>query len=274
MDWTFTATSLTVGDFVRLENYYNEFLSQNCWIQFDHWIDTFFPTQKGRPSPMPGKFFKGVASIVGLIAVMLAPMFMFAFLNSFGTRDPPNYLRFSISIGGYPTLYEMHATGSTLHNISVEGMNVINQELHSLKDNEMRRSAYAFLSVFSNADVFQVFLEPYSLSNWEISTFTKQRLLAQLHRKEKLSFIFEMKIERESRGAPSTHFTSVSAIEPLQMESLMSVINGSVSKANITLNLPRYFLVPPFSVVTPAVPVNLALNASRINSTWKYEQGC
>lgn len=275
MDWTFTSTALTVGDFVRLENYYNEFLAQNCWIHFDHWIDLYFPTRIGRASPMPGKFFKGISAIVALIIVILAPMFLFAFLNSFGTRAPPKYLKFSIAIGGYSTLYEMHATGATLYNISLDGLNNINKELQRRKDDELRRSAYAFLSVFSNVDIFDVLLEPHSLYPWKISSFTKQRLLDQLQRDEKLSFIFNMVVERESGDAQKTHhYTSVSDLLHSEVESLVHMINGSAEERNLTLNIPRYFLVPPSGYLTPATPIVLALNATKLNSTWSYEQGC
>lgn len=62
----------------------------------------YFPTRKGRATPTPGKFFKGVTSIIALITVILAPMFLFAFLNSFGTRAPPKCLKLSVAVGGYP----------------------------------------------------------------------------------------------------------------------------------------------------------------------------
>lgn len=78
----------------------------------------------------------------------------------------------------------MHATGVNLYSISTSELNGLNEEIAKRKDNETFRSAYAFLSVFSNADVFRVFLEPYSLHSWQISSFTKQRLVRQLQRKE------------------------------------------------------------------------------------------
>ncbi len=39
MDWTFTGTALTIGDFIRMENYFNAVFAQHCWIRFDHWFD-------------------------------------------------------------------------------------------------------------------------------------------------------------------------------------------------------------------------------------------
>lgn len=53
MDWTFTSTALTMADFIRMENYYNEIEAQHCWTLFDHWLDNVvFSVPKNIPMPV------------------------------------------------------------------------------------------------------------------------------------------------------------------------------------------------------------------------------
>ena len=97
---------------------------------------------------------------------------------------------FSSNIATLKTLYEMQATNEGLLNISLDRMNAFNDDLLKRQDDELRRSAFAFLSVFSNTDVFDVRLEPDSLYEWSISRTAKDRLLKQLRTKE-ACFFFE-----------------------------------------------------------------------------------
>ncbi|MCP9264115.1 hypothetical protein DINM_022116 [Dirofilaria immitis] len=100
MDWTFTSTALTMADFIRMENYYNEIEGQHCWILFDHWLNNYFPTRRGRPTPTSGNF---------------------------GTRAPPKSLRFVASIEGYPALYSTDAAfnGETMSHLSKHNMQAL-----------------------------------------------------------------------------------------------------------------------------------------------------
>ncbi|VDM38958.1 unnamed protein product [Toxocara canis] len=273
MDWTFTSTSLTMGDFIRLENYFNEVVQQNCWIQFDHWFDNYFATRKGRPTPTSGKFFKGVLSVIAIIIIILAPILLFAFLNSFGTRAPPERLRVTIGVEGYPALYEMEALYNEMPHISVSQMQNIWDTLSEKEDSDVRRSAFSFLGEYSNMDVFSIHLEWESFKVWTISPPAKHRLIKQLHTPKRMRLFFDIDLQREHGSSQRKHhYNMATTLSAVHAKSLVDLLEGGVEAINMTFPLPRFLLAPPLGDLGPANAINLALGTTESTTTWEYKQ--
>lgn len=271
MDWTFTSTALTMGDFIRMENYFNEVVAQNCWIQFDHWFDNYFATRRGRPTPTAGKFFKGVLSVIALIIIIMAPILLFAFLNSFGTRAPPERLKVTIAVEGYPAIYEMETLRDDMSHISTSTMQDLWESLSQKEDNDVRRSAFSFLSEYSNMDVFSVRLEWESLKEWTISSPAKQRLIKHLHTPKAVRVVFDIELEREHGSTQRKHRYSMAAtLSAFQAKSLVDMLEGATIAANMTFPLPRFLLAPPLGDLGPAKAINLALDTMESTATWQY----
>ncbi|KAK0424254.1 hypothetical protein QR680_008577 [Steinernema hermaphroditum] len=258
MDWTFTSTSLTFGDFIRLENYFNEVVAQNCWITFDHWFDSYFPTRRGRPSPMAGKFFKGVLSILVLILIILAPILLFAFLNTFGSRVPPSQLSVTVSLQGYPPLYQMTSQQNDLQPLSEHEMNDMYEKFTKVASSEARRSADVFLSEYSFEDVFHANFDHDSLIQWTISNPAKKRLIRALEDVAfRPSIIVEVSLERESHGTESRghKFVATHDLMPEAARNLSEIIGGRQSKFFFDIELPQYIIAPPQGDLISANPL-------------------
>ncbi|VIO95277.1 Uncharacterized protein BM_BM11405 [Brugia malayi] len=273
MDWTFTSTALTMADFIRMENYYNEVEAQHCWILFDHWLDNYFPTRKGRPTPTSGKFFKGVLSVVILIVIILAPILLFAFLNSFGTRAPPKRLHFKASIEGYPFLYSTDAVfnDETMPHLSTHNMQALVNELTNLEESDIKRRALSFISDYTFKDVFLINLTPDSLQNWDISLPGKKQLVAKLQSLKTTQIVFEISLLRPVGSTQRSHeFILAAALTSKQSKIFLDLINGNITTARMSFPLAQYLLAPPNGHLQPADAINLALKRIHSMSTWQY----
>uniref|UniRef100_A0A914VZT2 Piezo-type mechanosensitive ion channel component n=1 Tax=Plectus sambesii TaxID=2011161 RepID=A0A914VZT2_9BILA len=282
MDWTFTGTAMTVGDWIRLENYYNQFFAQNCWIRYDHWFDAYFPTKRGEPTPTSGKFFKGVLSIMALILIIMAPILCFAFLNSFGARLPPDKMECTVNIQGYPMLYKMEAQFDDLHALDERRRIVLEEKFraHSLMDD--RRSALSFLSDYSEKDVYVAIFPPDSLIDWPVSIPGRKKLISELQTPYfPIKVIIELKLYRQREKntndarvhrwtrAIDVNVDGVTEGEIREMrqfrQNLVNMINASNHEdqvdtyALINLKVPPYFLAPPEGDLVDARPMTAAV---------------
>uniref|UniRef100_A0A1I8AVS2 Piezo_RRas_bdg domain-containing protein n=1 Tax=Steinernema glaseri TaxID=37863 RepID=A0A1I8AVS2_9BILA len=267
MEWTFASTSLTFGDYIRMENYFNEVVAQNCWITFDHWFDSYFPTRRGRPSPMAGKFFKGVLSILVLILIILAPILLFAFLNTFGSRVPPSQVSATVTLQGYPPLYQMTCQQASLRSFSEYEMNDMYTKFTGVTDNEARRSADVFLSEYSHEDVFYAKFDSDSLTQWTISKPARKRLIRALESDEfRPPLIVEMAVMRESHGTESRVHKTIATHYLLKEEArnLSEIIGGRQSKFFFDMPLAQFIIVPPQGDLISANPL---FNGPDIQST-------
>ncbi|VDN07666.1 unnamed protein product [Thelazia callipaeda] len=273
MDWTFTSTALTMGDFIRMENYYNEVEAQHCWIQFDHWIDNYFPTRKGRPTPTSGKFFKGVLSVTILIIIILAPILLFAFLNSFGTRAPPKRLHVVASIEGYPALYSTDTVFSdkASSHFSERNMHALIEELTSLEESDIKRSALSFISDYTSKDIFLINLTSDSLQNWVISLPGKEKLLKELQSSKSTRIVFEMSLMRPVGSTLRSHnFFLATLLTPMQSKIFFDLISANKTSAKLNFPVAQFLFAPPNGHLQPASAVNLALKRWNSVSTWQY----
>uniref|UniRef100_A0A1I8EMU6 Piezo non-specific cation channel R-Ras-binding domain-containing protein n=1 Tax=Wuchereria bancrofti TaxID=6293 RepID=A0A1I8EMU6_WUCBA len=273
MDWTFTSTALTMADFIRMENYYNEVEAQHCWILFDHWLDNYFPTRKGRPTPTSGKFFKGVLSVVILIMIILAPILLFAFLNSLGTRAPPKRLHFKASIEGYPFLYSTDAVfnDETMSHLSTHNMQALVDELTNLEESDIKRRALSFISDYTFKDVFLINLTSDSLRNWDISLPGKKQLMEELQSLQTTQIVFEISLLRPVDSTQRWHeFILATALTSKQSKIFLDLINGNITTARMSFPLAQYLLTPPNGRLQPADAINLALKRIHSMSTWQY----
>ncbi|KAM3721751.1 Piezo-type mechanosensitive ion channel component [Dirofilaria immitis] len=273
MDWTFTSTALTMADFIRMENYYNEIEGQHCWILFDHWLNNYFPTRRGRPTPTSGKFFKGVLSIILLIIIILAPILLFAFLNSFGTRAPPKSLRFVASIEGYPALYSTDAAfnGETMSHLSKHNMQALVNELTNLKESDIKRNALSFISDYTYKDVFLINLTLYSLRNWDISSPGKKQLVKELQSSKTVRVVFEMSLLRPVGCKQRSHdFILATVLTSMQSKIFLDLINGNISTARMSFPIAQFLLAPPNGYLLPVDVINLPLKRIHSVSTWQY----
>lgn len=81
----------------------------------------------------------------------------------------------------FKAIYEMETLRDDMSHISTSTMQDLWESLSQKEDNDVRRSAFSFLSEYSNMDVFSVRLEWESLKEWTISSPAKQRLIKHLH---------------------------------------------------------------------------------------------
>ncbi|VDK76424.1 unnamed protein product [Onchocerca ochengi] len=273
MDWTFTSTALTMADFTRMENYYNEIEAQHCWILFDHWLNNYFPTRKGRPTPTSGKFFKGVLSIIVLIIIILAPILLFAFLNSFGTRAPPKSIHFVASIEGYPALYSTETVfnDETMSHLSKHNMQTLINELTNLEESDIKRNALSFISDYTYKDIFLINLTLHSLRNWDISLPGKKQLINELHSSKTMRMVFEMSLLRTVDSKQRSHnFILATVLTSMQSKIFLDLINGNVTTARMSFPFAQFLLAPPNDYLLPVNVINLALKRIHSVSTWQY----
>ena len=110
MDWMWTDTSMTIFDWLKMEDIYSHIYQLKC----SRYVEKEYPQERGaRKSPMI-KYFMGGAGLVFVISIIWFPLVLFAFGNTVGKPNVPFEMKLTLDLGPYESLYQ-----STVQNSSV-----------------------------------------------------------------------------------------------------------------------------------------------------------
>ncbi|XP_070500560.1 piezo-type mechanosensitive ion channel component isoform X4 [Chironomus tepperi] len=190
MDWVWTDTSMTLFDWLKMEDIFANIYQLKCSRQ----MESDLPAPRGQKKGPVVKYLMGGGMIIGIITVIWFPLALFAFSNTVGEPNRPEDVSVSLRIGPYEPVYAMSAQGADIFELKQNDWD------YFLKRYSKDKSAITFLSNYEPSDVAAVKLGSNSSTIWNISPPDKERLLKDLYENKTLTTRFKYNVKRKSHS--------------------------------------------------------------------------
>lgn len=239
MDWVWTDTSMTLFDWLKMEDIFQNVYQLKCSRQ----MESDLPAPRGQKKGPVVKYLMGGGMILGIIAVIWFPLALFAFSNTVGEPNIPFDVSISLRLGPYEPIYEMSAQASDIWEFSDSDWD----KFVGIYANHKDKSAITFLSNYEKIDVAAVKLGSNSSTIWNISPPDKDRLLNDLKENKTLTSRFRYKVQRKthSKENPGTieteHAFEFMGNDTIGLQLIRMLENTS---ASYTVDMPR--MMPKF----------------------------
>lgn len=166
MDWIWTDTSMTLFDWLKMEDIFCNMYQLKCSRKFEH----DFPAPRGEKKKTVVKYLMGGGMLFGLIMIIWFPLGLFALGNTVGKENPPFDVSVSLKIGPYEPIYFANAQGANIRKFGEDDWQNLNNPY------KRDKTAVTFLSNYEAGDVAVIDLGPNSTSIWGISPPDRERM--------------------------------------------------------------------------------------------------
>jgi piezo-type mechanosensitive ion channel component 1/2 len=185
MDWMFTDTSLSLNDWLQMEDIYANIFVLKCF----RWAETKYPTFIGSKRKAFVKYGFGGFLLVVIILIIWFPLLLFSFSEGFNRSVPPSSCSIDIQIGGYLPIYSATSQQRLLTRFT-------KQNFDDLK--KAAPEAYNFLKDYTLDDIYCVDIPGNSTSTWQISPASLANMKLDLASEDEMKLYFLYSITRES----------------------------------------------------------------------------
>ncbi|XP_035907443.1 piezo-type mechanosensitive ion channel component isoform X16 [Anopheles stephensi] len=185
MDWIWTDTSMTLFDWLKMEDIFSNVYQLKCMRQ----LEEDLPAPRGQKKGSMVKYLMGGGMMLGIIFLIWFPLALFAFSNAVGQPNIPHDVSVELRIGTYEPVYAMSAQNNSIYGLTPNNWSNFTTPF-------MERAAQTFLSNYEPADVAAVQLGISSTSIWNISPPDRNRLLNDLINNVTLTCRFRYTISR------------------------------------------------------------------------------
>ncbi|CAL8113936.1 unnamed protein product [Orchesella dallaii] len=241
MDWIWTDTSMTLSDWLKLEDIFANIFQLKCQRR----AEKEYPQGRGLPKQRMNKYTIGGSSLFSIIAIIWFPLVLFALGNTVGLPNRPLDVSLEISIGSYQPIYTMSAQRNALIPFTVTDWTQFNYDYRGDK------AGQNFLSNYEYEDAYLAQLNGNSSSVWGISPPAKDKLIEELQSDKPVSVRISWTIARESNNPPSTQPIAIGKGEDIELlpqddnrKHLMEMINGTATKpVKIKAIFPKFLKV-------------------------------
>ncbi|XP_052564946.1 piezo-type mechanosensitive ion channel component isoform X6 [Culex pipiens pallens] len=236
MDWIWTDTSMTLFDWLKMEDIFSNVYQLKCMRQ----LEEDLPAPRGQKKGSLVKYLMGGGMMLGIILLIWFPLALFAFSNAVGEPNLPYDVSVTLRIGPYEPVYVMSAQDSNIHGLNED------QWEQLLNNYSKSKTALTFLSNYESVDVAAVKLGANSTSIWNISPPDKERLLNDLNGTVTLTCRFRYTISRKSHSKENPG--TVSEEKPYELRGddpvRPALVQMLATDSNISVTLP--YLMPKF----------------------------
>jgi hypothetical protein len=165
IDWTFTPTSLTFAEWVRVEMIYAHVYDVKCRRNLNKNVP------RGVKKSWLVKAFLGGGFAFLIIFILWLPMLFFAYTHSLGESTVPNKFSMEVKIRNFEPLYQMSIRADSMYRFKKDDLRVFKR----LYEKDSRASA--FLADYNEHDVALLQMNVNSSSVWNVSPPSFDKLL-------------------------------------------------------------------------------------------------
>ncbi|CEF59932.1 Piezo family-containing protein [Strongyloides ratti] len=278
IDWTWTDTSMPLFDYFNMENYYAIIFNLKCARTFEN----KYPAPRGVPKGTLIKYLMGLPMIFALILIVWCPLLAFALMNKIGLTLPPENVKMTVSIEGYPSLYTMESQGMDIQVFTNEQYDELLTKIGTLPyvnedSSSLQKSALSYVEEFLPLDIYKLRFKPEAEDRWMISNSSLYALQKELggNGTMNMKISIELTRKRSSTQEPIRHTTAYKI--PLLPESEMRIdLTNSLSSTTdynnpITIGpaVPEFFTVPNEGELSATKELQkLVLERGRFNNTF------
>uniref|UniRef100_A0A182LTJ0 Piezo-type mechanosensitive ion channel component n=1 Tax=Anopheles culicifacies TaxID=139723 RepID=A0A182LTJ0_9DIPT len=245
MDWIWTDTSMTLFDWLKMEDIFSNVYQLKCMRQ----LEEDLPAPRGQKKGSMVKYLMGGGMMLGIIFLIWFPLALFAFSNAVGQPNIPHDVSVELRIGTYEPVYAMSAQNNSIYGLTPNNWSNFTAPF-------MERAAQTFLSNYEPADVAAVQLGISSTSIWNISPPDRNRLLNDLMNNVTLTCRFRYTISRmtnskENPGVISEERTYQLEDGPARQALINSLTREKNEPAMLMNIMPKFLRVQNSGSIRP-----------------------
>ncbi|KAM6577680.1 hypothetical protein CsatB_029517 [Cannabis sativa] len=226
LDWSCTTTSLTMYDWLKLEDIHGSLFLVKCDVELNR-----ASHQQGQRQSKMTKFCNGICLFLVLICVIWAPMLMYSSGNPTNIANPIKDASVQIeikTISGRLTLFET----TLCEKIS-----------WSKLDTNTKLDTHNYLSTYNEQDIQLICCQADASSLWLVPPVVQARYMNSLQRS--MDIVFSWKFTRDRpKGKEIVKYELTVQDQDLPKSSeVREVLNGTANSFTIRNLYPRYFRV-------------------------------
>uniref|UniRef100_A0A0N5BC05 Piezo-type mechanosensitive ion channel component n=1 Tax=Strongyloides papillosus TaxID=174720 RepID=A0A0N5BC05_STREA len=278
IDWTWTDTSMPLFDYFNMENYYAIIFNLKCARTFE----SKYPAPRGVPKGTLIKYLMGLPMIFALILIVWCPLLAFALMNKIGLTLPPENVKMTIAIEGYPPLYTMESQGMDIQVFTNTQYDELTKKISSLpyitEDyKSLQKSALSYVEEFLPLDIYKIRFKPEAEDRWMISNGSLYALQKELagNGTMNMKINIELTRKRSSTQEPIRHTTSykIPLLADTEMrKNFTTSLNSTGQISNSVIigpAVPEFFTVPNEGELSATSELQkLVLERGRLNNTF------
>ena len=160
MDWIWTDTSMSMSEWLKLEDIYANMFVLKCWRM----AEKRYPTPRGTPYMTFWKYLIGGSLLLLFLVIIWFPLILFSLTNAVGVNNKPLDCTVEVSLGGFQSLYRASARQDALVAYSAEMYEAMQVEFSKpsgrmqLNTQEEVKQAQSFIHQYSKDDIWLVSL--------------------------------------------------------------------------------------------------------------------
>ncbi|XP_043222401.1 piezo-type mechanosensitive ion channel component-like isoform X1 [Amphibalanus amphitrite] len=255
MDWMWTKTSLDIFNWLKMEDIYAHIFLIKCQ-RVQEGTQVYV---SGEPRRTTEKCVFGGGWLLLIVAVIFAPLVLFALSNAVGLPNVPYEVTMEIGVGAYEPIFRMTAEQNSILRITEKDLDDIS--FHYRSD----RRALGFLADYDHTDVNVIQLSGKSTAVWAISPPSQTRLIEDLMGNDTVTLKLAWNVKRlsnsaavstdslDSRKIPLPAYIKNNVRNPIRQQ-LAAMLRGDIPGANVSI--PHMF--PKFIRVTNQGKAGLA----------------
>ncbi|CAF0761239.1 unnamed protein product, partial [Brachionus calyciflorus] len=187
MDWMFTDTSLSLSDWLQMEDIYANIFVLKCF----RYNENKYPTPRGTKRKAIIKYGFGGILLTAIILIIWFPLLLFSVSEGFNRTVPPQACKVDLQISGFLQIYSMSSQQRNAQKYTKQDYEKLKLEIPQ---------AYTFLKDYSPEDIYCISIPGNSTSIWQISPPSFKNLKDQLNEPDPVELNFFYSINRESTG--------------------------------------------------------------------------
>lgn len=172
MDWMWTDTTLSVFNWLKVEDIYANIFCLKCARR----AEAAYPTPRATPRKAVVKYLMGGGLLFLIIFIIWFPLILFSLGNVVGVRNLPFECNLVIQIGGYEPIIQMSAQEQDLVAFTQNELDTLQNVFSKTKNS----AAKSFFGNYEAGDVLHVNLPDTSTAVWSASPPSKQDMIKEL----------------------------------------------------------------------------------------------
>ncbi|XP_061356243.1 piezo-type mechanosensitive ion channel homolog isoform X3 [Gastrolobium bilobum] len=260
LDWSCTTTSLTMYDWLKLEDINASLYLVKC----DSVLNRATHKQGEKQTKMT-KCCNGICLFFVLICVIWAPMLMYSSGNPTNIANPIKDASFQVDIKTVSGRLNLYQT-TLCERIRWDSLN-----------SDVNPDPYGYLDAYNKNDIQLICCQADASTLWLVPLVVRARLIESLERYTNMEIFFTWILSRDRpKGKEVVKYEKAVDPQYLPMQSdVLKVLNGSLNSFRIYNVYPRYFRVTGSGDVRPfeedrAVSADLILNREQFE-WWAFQ---
>ncbi|WOH04528.1 hypothetical protein DCAR_0623937 [Daucus carota subsp. sativus] len=226
LDWSCTSTSLTMYDWLKLEDIYSSLFLVKCDVDLNRATH-----RHGQKQPKMTKFCNGICVFLVLVFVIWAPMLMYSSGNPSNIANP---------IKDASVQIDLHALGGRL---SLFQTTLCKKISWDEVDVHVNLDPHGYLTEYNKQDVQLICCQADASTSWLVPPVVQYKFAQSLKKSMKLVFSWKFTRNRPKGKEVVKYDLHIDERDLPRPEEVIGVLNGSVNTVRIRNLYPKYFRV-------------------------------